>query len=378
MSKLLHKLETDFVSAGLVGERINALIVFFVAVSARLPRPLNLTIRGESSAGKNYLMETATRFVPDEHKRLVTGMTPKVLMHSQEDEFQHKAVLIAEYEGVAGADFAIRTFQSEGRIVWEYVDQGAKDGLKKRTNTVKGPAAFIQATTRVSLHPENETRLLSIQTDESAEQTRAINQYQAQLAAGNVQPCPESTIQEWHALLRGLTQNNVLIPYAEQLAETMPPRVRSRRDFPKLLGLIEVSAYLHQKDRQIDDLGRIVANPEDYKIARMLFSSCRDTGVEKSSREFFDVFGIESEGFEFRVTDVMKRIGWKKSKAYQVLAGLEELGCIGPGERRGWYTLLQLKPDPPVALPGKIRISAKDFRISTGIPPRQTDSGYTR
>jgi len=29
------------------------------------------------------------------------GFTPKALMHAKEDEFQHKAIIIAEYEGVA-------------------------------------------------------------------------------------------------------------------------------------------------------------------------------------------------------------------------------------------------------------------------------------
>jgi len=67
-------------------------------------------------------------------------------MHAAENEFRHKAIFIAEYEGVAKADYAIRTMQSEKVIEWDFVDSG-KRGSKKKSR-VKGPAAFLQATTR--------------------------------------------------------------------------------------------------------------------------------------------------------------------------------------------------------------------------------------
>ena len=44
---------------------------------------------------------------------MLTGISPKALMHGGEFEIQHKAIFIAEYEGVSGADYAIRTMQSE-------------------------------------------------------------------------------------------------------------------------------------------------------------------------------------------------------------------------------------------------------------------------
>ena len=99
---LLGRYERDVELAGLVGEKKNAKVILVVAASAKLPRPLNVSVGAASSAGKNHLLGTVARFIPDEDKIFLTGMSPKALMHSGEDEFQHKVVFIAEYEGVSG------------------------------------------------------------------------------------------------------------------------------------------------------------------------------------------------------------------------------------------------------------------------------------
>src|SRR5262249_51657317 len=155
--------------------------------------------------------------------------------------------------GVAKADYAIRTMQSEKIIQWDYVDFKAA-GNKKKSNKVKGPAAFIQATTRSVLHPENETRLLFLQIDESEEQTGAILLGQASCAEGRANAFPPELFKSWHRLIQSLQLSSVQIPFARYLAEHFPLKlVRARRDFPKLLGLIEALAFLHQNRRKAKD-----------------------------------------------------------------------------------------------------------------------------
>ena len=153
---LLQRFERDAEMSGLIGEKNNAKVILLVAASAKLEKPLNVNVAGSSSAGKNHLINCVARFIPDEDKKNLTGMSPKVLMHSDENEYRHKAVLITEYEGVSGADYAIRTMQSERGIDWEFVESSTS-GIQKKEKRVNGPVAFIQATTRVTLHPENET-----------------------------------------------------------------------------------------------------------------------------------------------------------------------------------------------------------------------------
>jgi hypothetical protein len=375
---LLGRFERDLESAGLVGEKQNAKVIFLAASSAKMQRPLNVSVGGASSAGKNHLMGTVAQFIPDEDKKVLTGMTPKVLMHSEEGEFQHKAVFIAEYEGVAGADYAIRTMQSERVIEWEFVESSNR-GLAKRTKRVKGPAAFIQATTRATLHPENETRLLFLQMDESDAQTRAINERQALEAERKAVACPTGLCENWHELSRSFQQKPVRIAFASQLAQHFPGRVRSRRDFPKLLGLIEASAFLHQHERTCDSEGNILAFPQDYVIAKALFEHCYFAGPESKVGELLQA-AADLKAEVFPVADLIRETGWGKSKTYQILARAEDLGCIVEAESRGRYQLLRKQAEVPLNLPTKIRVTAGDFpyfqkesgdnfHISTEIPP---------
>ena len=379
---LLPRFQQDAELAGLVGEEKNAKLILLAAVSAKLPKPLNVSVGGASSAGKNHLIGTVARFIPEEDKKTLTGMSPKVLMHSAEDEFQHKAVFIAEYEGVAGADYAIRTMQSEQVIEWEFVESSKDEGIKKKKRTVKGPAAFIQATTRATLHAENETRLVFVEVDESEGQTRAINERQALEAEKRATACPQEVYDRWQELLRGLESRPVRIPFASQLAEHLPKnRIRTRRDFPKLLGLIEASAFLHQHQRNRDEAGNIVAAPEDYLIAKELFEHSYYAGPDSKVRKLVEIAAQQEA--DFTVADLMEGTGWGHTKTYNLLKRAQEMGCIADGEKWGRYRFLRQHAEAPLSLPAKIRLRAQDFHISartaqedirnSAVPQREVD-----
>jgi hypothetical protein len=350
--KLLNQFQSDIERAGLVGEKENARIIFLSALTAKLAKPLNVSIHGVSSAGKNHLMYSVAKFLPSDMVKFLSGMSPKALMHSGEDEFQHKAVFIAEYEGVSGADYAIRTFQSEGEIQWDFVTHDGDKGLCKKTNKVKGPCAFIQATTRSVLHPENETRLLFVEMDETEEQTRAINERQALGEDGTIEEPDPELFAWWHRLVGGLEPSPLIVPFARQLVQHFPGKQpRSRRDFPKLMGLIKASAFLQQSDRERDSRGQILANEEDYRIGRELFLHCYSAGPEKALRELLRTLPKLRDA-EFNVPELMEATRWGQSKTYEVLARAQELGHVAHTDRRGYYKLLgEVRDHPTLALP---------------------------
>jgi len=150
-------------------------------------------------------------------------------------------------------------------------------------------------------------------------------------------------------------------------------RIRSRRDLPKLLALIETLAYLHQRWRARNSEGVILAAPEDYQIARVLFACCYDTTLEKSTAEFLTAFKHTGEGFEFSIAEMLQKTGWKKTKAYDVLSRLENAGIVIPGGQRGFYVLGRRTPEPKLNLPEKLKLTADIFRISAQIPPSPRD-----
>jgi len=92
----------------------------------------------------------------------------------------------------------------------------------------EGPTNLITTTTAHRLHAENETRLLSVSSDDSADQTRAVL---LEMAAEDGDP-PDYG--RWHALQRWLAlgDRTITIPYAKELAKLIPAAApRLRRDF---------------------------------------------------------------------------------------------------------------------------------------------------
>lgn len=345
---LFARFQRDAEAAGLVGEKENGVIVLLGAVSARGQAPLNVTLGGQSASGKNHTMGRVASFIPSEHKKFLTGMSPRALMHEEEDAYEHKAVFIAEYEGVAGADFSIRTLQSEQVIEWSFTDS-SKEGLRTRTNTLKGPAAFIQATTRSLLHPENETRQLFIQIDESERATQAILNWQAQQAMYGVLDSPSRIQEPWQEFLLSLEAKSVIVPYADQLAASFPTsRVRSRRDFPKLLEMIKTCAYLHQKQRDhMDDL--ILASEQDYYLTKPLFEHCYRFGPDFHTTTLLNAAARLAH--DFTVSNLQTKLKWRKTKTYDVLQRCTETGFIVDGQRRGYYRLVSTAKRTDLRLP---------------------------
>src|SRR5262249_39365004 len=100
------------------------------------------------------------------------------------------------------------------------------------------------------------------------EHTRAVLR---QVAKQNGAAVVDVTV--WHALQAWLALNRhpVVVPYAEVLADMVPPvAVRLRRDFPAILTLIMAHALLHQAQRRRNDAGAVIATVEDYSVVREL------------------------------------------------------------------------------------------------------------
>jgi MarR family len=181
------------------------------------------------------------------------------------------------------ATYLMRSLLSEGRVRYETVEK-TSEGIKPRLIEREGPTGLIVTTTAVKLHPENETRLLSLTVTDTQDQTRAV---MAALAEEAHEATPD--LATWHAFQVWLesAEHRVSIPYAKILADLIPPvAVRLRRDFGALLNLIRAHALLHQATRDRDDDGRIVATiEEDYAAVRELVADLVSEGIEATVPE---------------------------------------------------------------------------------------------
>src|SRR5262249_34146625 len=172
---LLFNVLSTAKQSGIVGEEKNLLTLYLVMTSRLLPQPLSAATKGESSAGKSALDETIRRFFrKDEAYYFWSAISSKTLFYTEKD-FKHKMLVIAEANGSEAASYTIRTLLSENRLTYEVVERDETTGRSGTRQIEKeGPTGFLTTTTLPRLHPENETRLITLAIDESEKQTRAI------------------------------------------------------------------------------------------------------------------------------------------------------------------------------------------------------------
>jgi hypothetical protein len=192
---------------------------------------------------------------------------------------------------------------------------------------------LIVTTTAVKLHPENETRLLSLTVTDTQEQTRAV---MAALAEEAGEATPD--LATWHAFQVWLesAEHRVWIPYARKLADLIPPvAVRLRRDFGALLNLIRAHALLHQATRESDGEGRIVATIEDYAAVRELVVDLVGEGVEttvpKTVRETVEAVKRLQEdvkGEPVTVTDLARELRLDRSAVSRRVRNAKDRGYL--------------------------------------------------
>jgi hypothetical protein len=260
---------------GHIGEESNKKLAFACAVSAKAQLPVQPSTHAQSSAGKNYLWDTALALIPPELVYKRTGFSAKALFRTSMS-LKHSVLYIQELAGSEGADFSIRTLQSDNVLKWEASEKQPDGSIANVEYEVEGPTVIVQTTTKNHLHPENETRVVPLYLDETAEQTAKITKAALRRAAGFETLSKEERDElcaTWHDAVRLLEPVEVLIPFAERVEVPSAP-LRLRRDVPRLMNIIKLVAWVHQHTRKRDDAGRVLATEEDFHMAiRMVGTS---------------------------------------------------------------------------------------------------------
>ena len=198
-----------------------------IATSRLFDRPMNVAIKGPSSGGKSEIRRQVLEFFPPEDVVSFTTMSERALLYHQGD-FDHKILSMAEAHGFQEEelqDMLLRELMSEGKLTYPVVQKVAGQ-LVTQVIVKNGPVAFLVTTTRAALHPENETRMVSLEIDDSEAQTRRVLNKLAATSGKNEKP-DDSIHHDWQdyqRLLREIGNRNVVVPFAGALATLIPPR----------------------------------------------------------------------------------------------------------------------------------------------------------
>src|SRR5262249_57863482 len=85
--------------------------------------PISAAVKGDSSGGKSFLVNSVLEVVPGEAHIDITSMSERALIYDQR-EYKHETVVIFEAHGQGGelASYLVRTLISEGQIRHQTVE----------------------------------------------------------------------------------------------------------------------------------------------------------------------------------------------------------------------------------------------------------------
>jgi len=350
---LLRQLADACAFYGVAGERKNVCLLYLALTSRLLDEPISITIKGDPSAGKSYVLSHVLWLFPRDAYWELTGMSQQALIYTERN-FAHRTIVIMERPGMGKADYHIRTLQSEGRIAFETVEKGPHGKQRNRTIEKEGPTNFISTTIEAVGDVQNETRHWTLMADESPEQTARVLKMQGKKLQGRV-PSRSGAValKVAQAMQYLLEPKRVVIPYGDWLSDRMPTEpLRIRRDFGRLGAAIQAMALLHQYQRDEDEEGMLVATVADYAMVRPLLADTFGSSLDNMTPKTLELVKVVREIYEEKrahalwdsvhvtVYDIQKRTGRGQTSITERLGSAIEEGHlqnVGGGRRgQGW------------------------------------------
>jgi len=329
---LLNKIK-EVLDELISGESRNKILLFLLCLTKDFNNtlPSGVLLSSESSAGKSFTTKAILKLFPEEDIYDFSRITGKALDRA-EMSFKNKILFIEEYQGSKDTQETLRVLMSEGKLKLLTNEKDDDGNIVTVIKESDGCPMFISTTAESELEDQMNTRIWLISLDESREQTKQVNEFTAELYSigmlGYGVDELELKIRRIQDALKNLDKFDkdfeCLIPYADLVAFPYT-NIRSRRDFPKYLNLIKISAYLHQKQRPIvsvDDKRFIIATLQDYEIARELTKDCllpTLIGVPANFMRIYNVCKECSDGQPFTVKQASDWTVFSEKRIWTVL-----------------------------------------------------------
>lgn len=372
----------------IAGEQTNGKLLYLVATSRLFDRTMHAAIKGTSASSKSEIRKRMLEFFPPESIVSFTSLSEKSLIYHDGD-FSNKILSMGEAaatEQQEFQDYLLRELMSEGCLRHATTERVGNTHAGKIIEK-KGPVSFLVTTTKSKMHPENETQMLSLEIDNSPEQTRDVLTKVAQIE-GLGQSTSQVDVKPWQDYQRWLEQGErrVVVPFASEMVKLIPPAsVRLRRDVGQVFRAIKAHALLHRDHRESDSQGRIVADVEaDYRTVRELMIGILATGsgvtMSKAMVETIEAVAAATAGMTetegASAQDVALKLSLDKSAAWRRLNSARQDGYVANLEQRrgmpGKYRVTSEKVAEAILLP---TVTEMQDRTAGSIPSETVQPG---
>ena len=326
---LIDELDKCLIACGIVGEKHNRLLLFFVAISFKTDQPLHALIQSGSSTGKSHLLKVIERCLPPPVAFPITRLSDKAFYHFNSADVTGKCLFLNDLSGLGKeALFGLRELQSERTLIHALPQKSNYGILQTKTKVIRSHFSSIAATTATQVYLDNSNRSILLHLDDSEEQTHQIIAHQNQLFADELtQQLADDTTHFLQNCISMLKPCKVVNPFAPALILPSKIKYRRRTNF-QLLSLIQVITLFHQAQREKNDAGALIATATDVKIAidlivPSLVINCDD--LDAQTRAFLTeikAYLTEQQRADFTQRDIRLFVKKSKTTVFKLLHSL--------------------------------------------------------
>ena len=296
-------------------------------------------LNSNSGSGKDFILGKVIRILFEiadyEDYTRISSRALDYLHTSKEDEingfsWNNKFLVLHDIDENILNSSTLKLFLTEGTKT-AIVHDG-----KVKQRSVDGKPIVLMTSAYSDPNKEQLRRINIINLDESPEQTKAILRHQASEKSLKV------NYDKLRSLFYGLNSYEVLIPYADKIAEKLSYQdVFMRTFFTKILDYIKASCTLNQNKR-IKQNNKLIANIEDYNNAKFVIENL-STGINFKPlslrrKQLIDSLNHEFKHEWFSIKELQRITGFSYSSAYEHISKFIEDGFLDSRSHTDDYT----------------------------------------
>ena len=281
---LFGDIDRDMTTLGYAGEAVNKQLIYLAGTSRLMPKPLSVYIQSGAGSGKSYLIDTVLKLMPPEKVQSITSSSTRAFNYTEDEKLVDCILAMGEAVHNDEVERDIRQMQSENMISRKVTIKDPKTGEMKSTQIEKKVRmSFMMTSTALKLNPENASRCLVMNVDESRAQTGLVMEQQRRkktfegyLETKYIVP----KVAEKHInAQRMLRPRNIFNPFITGLRFPIVKAIM-RRAHEQFLTLIDSVAFVQQFRKTpvvlFDPYGKqeiegLECGLSDYQTARRLF-----------------------------------------------------------------------------------------------------------
>jgi hypothetical protein len=178
---------------------------------------------------------------------------------------------------------------------------------------MEGPTSLLTTTIRGRLEDQLEDRMITTHPNTTVEQTKDIISRTAEIASGNGHMVDDKTIAALKYFYECLDPVEVVVPYAMDISDfinrcgSLP--ISARRAYKRVLSATKTIALIHQRQRETDEMGRVISEYCDYALAYQLVEDAYMESIGNGKKYTNNRIEIIEKHGKIMPKDLAKEIG---------------------------------------------------------------------